>query len=136
MQEIALLAELAQNGLTWTNGAGKDVNIVYLAYADLNQALRQKQIDAMSRAAQGLERPAQDDRLRHPRDRGVDLPGGPVVVMTYRPGTVKRVLTVPLARPRETAALEFNELKKLVSQLVMEEQMRHASDELRGATAD
>jgi len=56
--------------------------------------------------------------------------------MTYRPGTVKRVLTVPLARPRETAALEFNELKKLVSQLVMEEQMRHASDELRGATAD
>jgi len=48
VQEIALLAELAQNGLTWTNGAGKDVNIVYLAYADLNQALRQKQIDAMS----------------------------------------------------------------------------------------
>ena len=59
-----------------------------------------------------------------------------VVVMTYRPGTVKRVLTVSLPRPRDTAALEFNELKKLVSQLVMEEQMRHASDELRGTTAD
>jgi len=50
VQEIALLAELAQNGLTWTNGAGKDVNIVYLAYADLNQALQQKQIDAMSQS--------------------------------------------------------------------------------------
>jgi len=59
-----------------------------------------------------------------------------VVVMTYRPGTVKRVLTVSLPRPRDTAALEFNELKKVVSQLVMEEQMRHASDELRGTTAD
>jgi NitT/TauT family transport system substrate-binding protein len=46
--EILLFAELAQHGLNW--GPGKDVEIVYLAYADLNQALEQKQIDAISQS--------------------------------------------------------------------------------------
>jgi NitT/TauT family transport system ATP-binding protein len=53
-----------------------------------------------------------------------------VVVMTYRPGTVKRVVTVELPRPRDPASPEFNALKKSVSQLVMEEQARHEQDEL------
>ncbi len=46
-QELLLLAELAQAGLTWSDKPGKDVLVVYLAFADLNQALLQKQIDAM-----------------------------------------------------------------------------------------
>jgi len=46
-QELCLFAELAKNSLTWSDQAGKDVRIFYLAYADLNQALQQKQIDAM-----------------------------------------------------------------------------------------
>jgi NitT/TauT family transport system substrate-binding protein len=46
-QELLLLAELSRAGLTWANGPGKDVQIVYLPYADLNQALLQKQVDAM-----------------------------------------------------------------------------------------
>jgi NitT/TauT family transport system substrate-binding protein len=46
-QELALFAELSQAGLTWSDRPGKDVLVVYLAYADLNQALLQKQIDAM-----------------------------------------------------------------------------------------
>ncbi len=46
-QELLLLAELAKAGLTWANQPGKDVQIVYLPFADLNQALLQKQIDAM-----------------------------------------------------------------------------------------
>jgi NitT/TauT family transport system substrate-binding protein len=46
-QELCLFAELAKNNLTWSDQAGKDVRIFYLAYADLNQALQQKQIDAM-----------------------------------------------------------------------------------------
>jgi NitT/TauT family transport system substrate-binding protein len=46
-QELLLFAELAQSGLTWSNQEGKDVQIVYLPFADLNQALLQKQIDAM-----------------------------------------------------------------------------------------
>ena len=46
-QELLLLAELDKTGLTWADKPGKDVQIVYLAFADLNQALAGKQIDAM-----------------------------------------------------------------------------------------
>ncbi|MBI4911226.1 MAG: ABC transporter substrate-binding protein [Acidobacteria bacterium] len=46
-QELLLLAELGQNGLTWSDKPGKDVTILYLPFQDLNQALMQKQIDAM-----------------------------------------------------------------------------------------
>jgi len=46
--ELALLVELQKAGLTWSEKPGeKDVQIVYLAYADLNQALLGKNIDAM-----------------------------------------------------------------------------------------
>jgi len=47
MQELLLMAELEKAGLTWADKPGKDVEIVYLAFADLNQALAAKQIDAM-----------------------------------------------------------------------------------------
>jgi NitT/TauT family transport system substrate-binding protein len=46
-QELLLLAELEKTGLTWSDKPGKDVQLVYLAFADLNQALAAKQIDAM-----------------------------------------------------------------------------------------
>ena len=47
-QELLLKAELARSGLTWSEEAGRgDVQVVYLQFADLNQALLQKQIDAM-----------------------------------------------------------------------------------------
>jgi NitT/TauT family transport system substrate-binding protein len=46
-QELLLLAELAQNHLTWSDKPGKDVLVVYLAFPDLNQALMGKNIDAM-----------------------------------------------------------------------------------------
>lgn len=59
-----------------------------------------------------------------------------IVVMTYRPGTVKRDITVPLARPRDPSAPEFNALKRELGQLVMEEQQRHHTDELRMAAVD
>src|SRR5690242_5947157 len=42
IQEVLLAAELAKAGLTWSEQPGKDVRIVYLAFADLNQALLQK----------------------------------------------------------------------------------------------
>ena len=66
-----------------------------------------------------------------------------VVVMTYRPGRVKRVISIDVKRvisidvprPRDTASLEFNQLKRFVSQLVMEEQARHEEAE-RTATSD
>jgi NitT/TauT family transport system ATP-binding protein len=58
------------------------------------------------------------------------------VVMTYRPGTIKRDVPIRLPRQRDTNALEFNEVKKELAQLVMEEQYRHNQDEIRAAAAD
>jgi len=46
-QELVLLAELGKYNLTYSEKPGKDVQIVYIAYADLNQALMAKNIDAM-----------------------------------------------------------------------------------------
>ena len=59
-----------------------------------------------------------------------------IVVMTYRPGTVKRDLLVELPRLRDAASPEFNALKRELGQLVMEEQQRHHHDELRLAAVD
>jgi NitT/TauT family transport system substrate-binding protein len=46
-QELVLLAELGIHNLTFSDKPGKDVQLVYMAYADLNQALMAKNIDAM-----------------------------------------------------------------------------------------
>ncbi|WII72289.1 ABC transporter substrate-binding protein [Bdellovibrio sp. 22V] len=49
-QELLLYAELAKHNLTWSDQPGKDVRIVFMAFADLNQALQSKNIDAMSQS--------------------------------------------------------------------------------------
>ena len=59
-----------------------------------------------------------------------------IVVMTYRPGTIKRDLTLDLQRPRDPAAPGFNQLKRELGLMVMEEQQRHHNDELRMAAVD
>jgi NitT/TauT family transport system ATP-binding protein len=59
-----------------------------------------------------------------------------IVVMTYRPGTVKRDLMVTLPRLRDPSAPEFNALKRELGQMVMEEQQRHHDDELKMAAVD
>ena len=59
-----------------------------------------------------------------------------IVVMTYRPGTVKRDLLVDLPRLRDPADAGFNALKRELGQLVMEEQQRHHHDELRMAAVE
>jgi len=59
-----------------------------------------------------------------------------IVVMTYRPGTVKRDMLVELGRPRDPSAPAFNALKRELGLLVMEEQQRHHHDELRMAAID
>ncbi|GGB98404.1 ABC transporter ATP-binding protein [Pseudoduganella buxea] len=59
-----------------------------------------------------------------------------IVVMTYRPGTIKKDIVVDLPRLRDPAAAEFNALKRELGQLVMEEQQRHHNDELRMAAVD
>ena len=59
-----------------------------------------------------------------------------IVVMTYRPGTIKRDERVSIPRPRDPASAEFNELKRELGRLVMEEQQRHAADEMLLAAVD
>jgi NitT/TauT family transport system ATP-binding protein len=52
-----------------------------------------------------------------------------VLVMTYRPGTIKRDQLIALPRPRDTASPAFNDLKRELGLLVMEEQQRHQEAE-------
>jgi NitT/TauT family transport system ATP-binding protein len=59
-----------------------------------------------------------------------------IVVMTYRPGTVKRDILVELPRLRDPSSAAFNALKRELGQLVMEEQQRHHNDELKMAAVD
>ncbi len=56
-----------------------------------------------------------------------------IIVMTYRPGTIKRDLMVNLPRLRDPSSAEFNALKRELGQLVMEEQQRHHDSELMAA---
>ena len=59
-----------------------------------------------------------------------------IIVMTYRPGTVKKDLLIDLPRLRDPSAPEFNALKRELGQLVMEEQQRHHHDEMKMAAVD
>lgn len=59
-----------------------------------------------------------------------------IVVMTYRPGTIKRDMLVELPRERDPSSTQFNALKRELGALVMEEQQRHHNDELRMAAVD
>ncbi|MGC8658328.1 MAG: ABC transporter substrate-binding protein [Desulfomonilaceae bacterium] len=49
-QELVLLAELAKFNLSSSEKPGKDVQLAYMAYADLNQALLGKNVDAISQS--------------------------------------------------------------------------------------
>lgn len=59
-----------------------------------------------------------------------------IIVMTYRPGTIKREQRITLDRPRDPAGTDFNDLKRELGMLVMEEQARHAQAEKRGGAID
>jgi NitT/TauT family transport system ATP-binding protein len=59
-----------------------------------------------------------------------------IVVMTYRPGTIKRDQKVSMPRPRDPAAPEFNDLKRELGLLVMAEQQRHEDEEMKLSAVD
>ncbi|GAC1399113.1 MAG: ABC transporter ATP-binding protein [Thermoanaerobaculia bacterium] len=54
-----------------------------------------------------------------------------IVVMTYRPGRVKAIVPVLLERPRDVSSPQFNDVKRELTRLVMEEQQRREQDEAR-----
>ena len=59
-----------------------------------------------------------------------------ILVMTYRPGRIKRDVTVPIPRPRDPASADFNAIKRELGQLVMEEQARFTDAELHAPAVD
>ena len=59
-----------------------------------------------------------------------------IVVLTYRPGTIKRDILVDIPRPRDANSAAFTELKRELSVAVMEEQHRHEQAERAGLTTD
>jgi len=58
-----------------------------------------------------------------------------IIVMTYRPGTVKADIMVDLSRMRDPSSGPFNELKRELGLMVMEEQQRYDAAE-RTVTGD
>jgi NitT/TauT family transport system ATP-binding protein len=52
-----------------------------------------------------------------------------IVVMTYRPGTIRRDVVVELPRPRDPTSAGFNALKRELDELVMTEQHRREEAE-------
>ncbi|MFT4180799.1 MAG: ABC transporter ATP-binding protein [Rhizobium sp.] len=62
--------------------------------------------------------------------------GSRVVILTYRPGTIKKDIRIELPYPRDTNSVEFNEIKRELAQIVHAEQDRFALDERKGLTLD
>ncbi len=59
-----------------------------------------------------------------------------IIVMSYRPGTVKKDLCVEIPRPRNPSDGDFNKLKRELSEMVMAEQTRFEQAQLLGSTGD
>jgi NitT/TauT family transport system ATP-binding protein len=73
--------------------------------------------------------------VTHSIDEAIYL-GNRVVVMTYRPGTIKRDIAITLPRPRDPSDAAFNAIRKELGVLVMQEQQRFSDDERKAAAHD
>jgi NitT/TauT family transport system ATP-binding protein len=66
--------------------------------------------------------------VTHSIDESIHL-ADRIVVMTYRPGRVKAIVPVTVPRPRDASSAPFNELRRELSAMVMEEQRRSQEGE-------
>ncbi|MEN3929795.1 ABC transporter substrate-binding protein [Microvirga sp. W0021] len=97
--ELLLFAELNKYNLTWSDKPGKDVQIVYMAFADLNQALNAGDIDAMAQsepqASQAISQGFGVELLK-PYDTELGMPVRALVMTEEmyknKPDVAKRVL--------------------------------------------
>jgi NitT/TauT family transport system substrate-binding protein len=138
--EILLIAELAKAGLTWGPSSDKDVQILYLAYADLNQALEAKQIDAMSQsepqAAQAIAKGFGSEILR-PYDTAMGEPSRALVMTEKmykeRPDVARRILECFVASTRKF--LDDPQLaEKYVREQMFKNQLSH--EDYQGAMSN
>jgi NitT/TauT family transport system substrate-binding protein len=140
IQEVLLLAELQQAGLSVSDQPGKDVQLVFLAYADLNQALLGKNIDAMMQSepqsSQALNKGFGNEIVK-PYDTPI---GEPVrtMVMTEKFYKEKRLLAEKFMRCFVEATKTFIEqpatAEKYVREVVFKGQI--TSDDFQDAISN
>jgi NitT/TauT family transport system substrate-binding protein len=137
IQEVLLMAELQKVGLSADAAPGKDVQLVFLAYADLNQALLGKNIDAMMQSepqsSQAINKGFGTEIIK-PYDTPI---GEPVrtMVMTEKFYTTKRPLAEKFMRCFVQATSAFIKdpalAEKYVRDVVFKGQI--SSDDFRDA---
>lgn len=126
-QELLLLAELAKHNLTWSDRPGKDVQIVYMAFADLNQALQAKNIDAMAQsepqASQAINKKFGVELLK-PYDTPM---GEPVrtLVMTEKMYNTQRPIAERFMKCFVEATKTFIEKPEIAEKFVIEKMFKN-----------
>jgi NitT/TauT family transport system ATP-binding protein len=60
--------------------------------------------------------------------------GTRVVILTYRPGTIKKDISIELPYPRDSNSIAFNDIKRDLAEIVHAEHDRFARDERAGIT--
>lgn len=122
IQEVLLMAELQKHKLSSSADPGKDVQLVFLSYADLNAALVGKQIDAMMQsepqASQAINKGFGVEVLK-PYDTPI---GSPVrtLVMTEQFYGMRKPLAEKFMRCFVQATKAFIDDKALASKYVRE----------------
>jgi NitT/TauT family transport system substrate-binding protein len=120
IQEVLLASELAMHGLSWSDQPGKDVHVVYLAFPDLNQALLQKNIDAMMQSEPYSSKAIHDGlgrELLKPYDTPLGMPVR-TLVMTEKFLAEQRPVALKFLRCFLLATRAFTEDRALASRYV------------------
>ena len=122
IQEVLLIAQLQAAGLSADSAPGKDVQLIYLAFADLNQALLGKNIDAMMQSEPQSSQAINKGfgvEVNKPYDTPI---GEPVrtMVMTEKFYTEKRPLADKFMRCFVQATKAFIDDKALAEKYVRE----------------
>ena len=130
-QELLLYAELAKYNLTWSDQPGKDVQIFFMPFADLNQALMQKNIDAISQSepqsSQAINKGYGVELLK-PYDTPL---GEPVraLVMTEKMYNEKRDVAERVLKLFVEATRTFQDDPKLAEKYVREQMFKNQISE-------
>jgi NitT/TauT family transport system substrate-binding protein len=122
IQELLLAAELAKAGLSFSDQAGKDVQLTYLNYPDLNQALLTQNLDAIMQtepqSSQAINKGFAIEVLK-PYDTPLGTPIR-TLVMSEKFYRDKRSLAQKLMTCFVTSTKSFIDDPKLASQYVRE----------------
>jgi NitT/TauT family transport system substrate-binding protein len=126
-QELLLDAELAKYNLTWSDQPGKDVQIFFMPFADLNQALMQKNIDAMCQSepqsSQAINKGYGVEVLK-PYDTPLGEPVR-VLVMTEKMYNEKRDVAQRVLKLFVEATRAFQKDPRLAEKYVREQMFRN-----------